>query len=117
MEKKQRRVFTEAEKRRIVEFYQTHTLVETMKKFRTTRPTLKKLFDSQDIQIRQNYKFGKNICSFCKRAARFIEFPCPWARSFEPVEGWKAKKITKIDAGQKVSTYYITKCPLFMPDD
>ena len=48
-----------------------------------------------------------NICWDCEKACG----GCSWSRNFEPVPGWKAKKIRW--SRTKETTYMITKCPLF----
>lgn len=67
-----------------------------------------------------------NICFDCKKACG----GCSWSEidpktgkpRFEPIEGWKAKPnklLGGISAGKRyyVSTYEISECPLFEPDE
>ena len=65
------------------------------------------------------YKSCANICFDCKNAVPDDRgHGCPWSMSFEPVEGWTAKK-TMLNTGnyQTAETYHITACPMFDPDD
>lgn len=112
-----KRIYSKAELKKIVEYYETHNITQTAAKFHIAKRNVSAVLISQNVKIKPKAASKSNICMNCKRAARFIEFPCPWASKFEPVEGWKAKKITKVDAGAEISTYHITKCPLFMLDD
>ena len=68
---------------------------------------------------------GTNICFDCKKACG----GCSWSEwdavnkkpRFEPVKGWKAIKVPYLGGagrGAKIdSTYYITECPEFQPED
>ena len=68
---------------------------------------------------------GTNICFDCKKACG----GCSWSEwdvaekrtRFQPIEGWKAIKVPYFPGagrGAKVdSTYYITECPEFEPDE
>ena len=67
-----------------------------------------------------------NICFDCQRACG----GCSWSAidkktkrpKFEPVPGWTAEKV-KYNAWQNknstkwIDTYYITACPLYLPDE
>ena len=113
-----KRIYSEEEIKGIVEYYKNHTLKETARKFHSTTTNAKKVLLSQGVKLRLKTRLKGNICNRCKRAARFIEFPCPWASKFEPVEGWTAEETTLNFASAKnLITYHITKCPLFMADD
>ena len=56
------------------------------------------------------------LCWSCARCVGF----CPWSKKLEPVEGWTAKCTTlhHRNAEQQYETpsYYITACPLFVPE-
>lgn len=58
-----------------------------------------------------------NICFDCKKACG----GCSWSERFEPVPGWKAKKVVqKSIINKKVrvcDTYQIAACPLFERDE
>ena len=67
-----------------------------------------------------------NLCFDCKKACGY----CSWSEldpetkkpRFEPVPGWKAKKVilrigTRHSKNVYVETYHITACPEFVPDD
>ncbi len=66
---------------------------------------------------------GTNICFDCKKACG----GCSWSEfdphtkqpAYKPVEGWKAIKVPYlIGSGSGIdSTYYISWCPEFEPDD
>ena len=66
---------------------------------------------------------GTNICFDCKKACG----KCSWSEidpetkkpAFKPVEGWTAIRVPYlIGAGSGIdSTYYISKCPEFEPED
>ncbi len=66
---------------------------------------------------------GTNICFDCKKACG----NCSWSEidpetkrpAYKPVEGWKAIKVPYlIGAGSGIdSTYYISECPEFEPDE
>ncbi len=112
-----KRTYSEAEIKEIVEYYKTHNITKTARRFHTITPNVRKILVSQNVKIKLPGNCESNICMSCQRAARFIELPCPWASKFEPVEGWTAEEICKIDGGQEVHTYYITKCPLYMMDE
>lgn len=51
------------------------------------------------------------LCWDCKNAL----LGCSWAKDFEPVKGWKARKTPKTIT--KPSSYKVYKCPEFMPDE
>lgn len=58
-----------------------------------------------------------NICFDCKKACG----GCSWSERFEPVPGWKAKKVVQksiVDKKVRVcDTYQIVSCPLFERDE
>lgn len=48
---------------------------------------------------------GWSLCAECNNAIG----GCSWSESFEPVKGWKAKRVD--------DTYSIIECPLYVPDN
>lgn len=60
--------------------------------------------------------YGTNICIECQKACG----GCSWSKSFEPIEGWTAKKCHLPMVGRNsvtyIETYYITACPEFEQD-
>ena len=58
---------------------------------------------------KKEYYFSDQLCWDCKNACG----GCEWSKSLEPVPGWKAKKIKKVDHGFEYETYSIKKCPKF----
>ena len=111
------REWSDEEIKSVVNYYKKHNISETAREFHTTTPKIKQILLSQGVRIKAPLKVG-SLCNFCKRAARFLEFPCPWAKEFEPVKGWDAEKtILKFAGNQNCQTYRIKDCPLFMEDD
>jgi hypothetical protein len=107
----------EEEKKKIIEHYlQYKSIPKTAEKFDRGYSTIRKLLVRLNVKTDDN-SIKPSICIKCKRAAHFKEFPCPWAKSFEAVPGWEAEKVVRVRYEKTEESYYIKKCPLFMPDD
>ncbi len=52
------------------------------------------------------------MCTLCFDCKKSITNGCPWARSFEPVPGWKIRK--KQNHGETLTV--VLQCPLFEDD-
>lgn len=52
----------------------------------------------------------ETLCWSCQRAVPSPDdpTPCPWARRFEPVEGWEAR--------ENRESYMVCECPLYQRD-
>ena len=61
----------------------------------------------------------QTLCWDCYRSDHWEDdpTPCPWARDFEPVEGWVADHRTvRAECNRMAESYFVIKCPLFEPD-
>lgn len=54
-----------------------------------------------------------SLCWDCKNS---VCSGCCWAKDFQPVPGWRAEKVYK-DSQTYGSTFKVTSCPKFIPDD
>ena len=55
----------------------------------------------------------QNPCESCRKAIG----GCAWSDKFEPVKGWKAKKVKlKLHTGADTTSYIIKECPEYEPD-
>lgn len=60
---------------------------------------------------RKGGKPNGTLCWDCSHATETTGV-CPWASSFQPVSGWKAKRRIK----RKYESYFVEECPLFDRD-
>ena len=59
----------------------------------------------------------KTMPSLCWDCSKSIgEDKCPWASSYEPIEGWLAHKTKKASTGDNSYSYLVVECPLFKRD-
>lgn len=108
---------SESEKAQIIAYYlMCQNVVKTAKEFNRQPKTVKRVVNNAGYSTAER-KGNTSLCIKCKRAARFLEFPCPWASDFEEVPGWEAEKIEKEDSTAGTEWFYIKKCPLFMKED
>ena len=105
---------TESEKAQIVAYYlMCKSVIETAKKFNRQPKTVRRIVNSAGYTT-AGRKDGTSLCIECKRAARFLEFPCSWASDFVAVPNWEAERIEKADSTAGTEWFYIKKCPLFI---
>jgi len=67
--------------------------------------------------------YADTLCWNCKRCTNPDSYPCSWAESGKPIEGWTAAEGREffhyLPTGEKVSmgfSYVVTDCPLFIQD-
>ena len=57
---------------------------------------------------------SETLCWSCAHATEGKASACPWAREFQPVPGWNAKK--NLCDRRRYESYRVRKCPLYEPD-
>lgn len=63
---------------------------------------------SKNREKKKNTKV-EQLCWSCKNACG----GCSWSSKYQPIEGWEATHVYRIDAGRQMDTYSITACPEF----
>lgn len=61
---------------------------------------------------------GEQLCWTCIHAVPTLDGArgCSWSRYFEPVPGWTAKAVRRVDCGTAIQTYRIHKCPEYVKE-
>lgn len=55
----------------------------------------------------------EQLCWDCKNATGL----CPWSAWHEPIEGWTATPTVIDNMGEKIRSYKITACPMFIKEE
>ena len=84
-----------------------------VKAFFYTHP---EMYESPEAKERsKSWKNREQLCVGCARASG--GYGCPWVDRFEPVSGWTAERVEQPESALIGGTwYYISACPLFVPD-
>ena len=59
----------------------------------------------------------ETLCWSCQRAVPDPTIACSWSRRFKPVPGWDAEETQLISNGQRIKSYCVYDCPMFLRDD
>ena len=60
----------------------------------------------------------ETLCWSCQRACPDPTIACSWSRRFKPVPGWDAEEtIMPGGNGNKIKSYCVYNCPLFLRDE
>lgn len=108
--------FSKAQEIELINYVKKYGIYKTCEKYGISYPLVRRVLNDNGVSIEVHSK-NCNLCMYCKRSARFIEFPCSWAHKFIPVKGWKATEVSYKDGLDIIHTYSITDCPLYVPDD
>lgn len=113
------RKYTEAEEAGICKDYvEGLGIGEIERKYRTSYRCFSRVLKSHGIALRRgnyNYHAPRKVvetgtkCWVCQKACGTIDNQCSWARSFEPIKGWNARKCK--------GSYFVRSCPEFVHDE